>query len=118
MLDAAIVVDPTLDRDDEAWGHEHDHRQSPHGDSASSLTPLEEHDRGRDRDDQDLCNIIRRRDAHSRIENCRQESKRLELEQCEERDYDYYGPYYDQPHRQHSPKGGCNAGGVKAFPMT
>jgi hypothetical protein len=26
MLDATIVVDPILDRDDEAWGHEHDHR--------------------------------------------------------------------------------------------
>jgi hypothetical protein len=33
----------------------------------------------------------------------------------EERDYDYYGPYYDQPHLQHSPEGGHNAGGVKAF---
>jgi hypothetical protein len=26
MLDAAIVVDPTLDHDDKAWGHELDHR--------------------------------------------------------------------------------------------
>jgi hypothetical protein len=25
MLDTAIVVDPALDREDEAWGHEHDH---------------------------------------------------------------------------------------------
>jgi hypothetical protein len=46
MLDAATVVDPVLDRDDKAWGHEPDHRQSPHGDSASSLTTLEEHSRG------------------------------------------------------------------------
>jgi hypothetical protein len=44
MLDAATVVDPTLDRDDEAQGHEHDHRQSPHVNSASSLTPPEECD--------------------------------------------------------------------------
>jgi hypothetical protein len=42
MLDAAIIVDLVLDRDDEAWGHEPDHRQSLRGDSASSLTPLEE----------------------------------------------------------------------------
>jgi hypothetical protein len=33
----------------------------------------------------------------------------------EERDYDYYGPYYDQPHQQRSPEGGCNIRGVKAF---
>jgi hypothetical protein len=26
MLDAAIVVDPALDRNDEAWGHELEHR--------------------------------------------------------------------------------------------
>jgi hypothetical protein len=44
-LDATIVVDLTLDCDDEARGHEPDHRQSPHGDSASSLTPPEEHGR-------------------------------------------------------------------------
>jgi hypothetical protein len=25
------------------------------------------------------------------------------------------GPFYDQPHRHHSPEGGCNPGGVKAF---
>jgi hypothetical protein len=30
MLDAAIVVDPALQREDEARGHEHDHRQSPY----------------------------------------------------------------------------------------
>jgi hypothetical protein len=39
MLDVATVVDLALDRDDEARGHEIDHRQSPRGDSASSLTP-------------------------------------------------------------------------------
>jgi hypothetical protein len=42
MLDTATVVDMALDRDDEAWGHELDHRQSPHRDSTSSLTPPEE----------------------------------------------------------------------------
>jgi hypothetical protein len=44
MLDIATVVDPTLDCDDEARGSEFDHRQSPCGDSASSLSALEEHD--------------------------------------------------------------------------
>jgi hypothetical protein len=39
MLDVATVVDPTLDRDDEARGHEFDHWQSLDRDSASSLTP-------------------------------------------------------------------------------
>jgi hypothetical protein len=42
MLDTTTVVDPTLDRDDKARGHEPDHRQSPHGDSTSSLTPPDE----------------------------------------------------------------------------
>jgi hypothetical protein len=41
MLDVSTVVDPTLDHDDEARGHEPDHRQSQHGDSASNLTPPE-----------------------------------------------------------------------------
>jgi hypothetical protein len=45
MLDVATVVDPPLDRDDEAQGHELDHWMSPRGDSANSLTPLEEHNR-------------------------------------------------------------------------
>jgi hypothetical protein len=39
----------------------------------------------------------------------------MEQDQRDERDYDYYGPYYDQPHRQRSPEGGHNPGGVKAF---
>jgi hypothetical protein len=41
MLDAATVVDTTLDYDDEAQDHELDHRQCPRGDSTSSLTPPE-----------------------------------------------------------------------------
>jgi hypothetical protein len=71
------MVDPALDRDDEARGHELDHWQSPHWDSASSLTPQEEHGRRRDQDDRDLCDIIRRRDARDRIENRHQEHERL-----------------------------------------
>jgi hypothetical protein len=42
MLDAATVVDPALNHDDKAWGHELDHWQSSHWDSTSSLTPPEE----------------------------------------------------------------------------
>jgi hypothetical protein len=78
MLDAAIVVDPTLNRDDEAWGHDRDHWKSPHGDSTSSLTPPEERDRRRDWDDPDLRDIIHGRDACGRIENQCQEHERLE----------------------------------------
>jgi hypothetical protein len=115
MLDAASVVDPTLNHDDEAWGHDHDHRQSLYGDSASSLTPPEECSRRWDRDDRDLRDVIHSRDARDQIENWCQERERLEQEQREERYYDYYGPYYDQPHWQRSPEGGHNAGGVNAF---
>jgi hypothetical protein len=39
MLDAATVVDPTLERRDEARGQDPDRRQIPRGDSASNLTP-------------------------------------------------------------------------------
>jgi hypothetical protein len=38
-----------------------------------------------------------------------------ETEQRDERDYDYYGPYYDQPHMQHSPDEGDVPGGVKTY---
>jgi hypothetical protein len=118
MLDAATVVDTTLDRDDEAWGHKPDNRQSPHGDSASCLTPPEERGRRRDQDDRDLHDVIRGRDAHGRIENRRQEYERLEQEQREERYYDYNGPYYNQPHQQCSPKGGAVQKEARLFPMT
>jgi hypothetical protein len=42
------------------------------------------------------------------------EQEHVEQDQYDERDYDYYGPFYDQPHRQCSPEGGQNLGGVKA----
>jgi hypothetical protein len=73
MLDAATRVDPTLDHEDEARGHELDLWQSPNRDSESSLTPLEEHGRRRDRDDRDLRDVIRGRDARSQIKNRCQE---------------------------------------------
>jgi hypothetical protein len=62
-----------------------------------------------------LHDVICDRDARGRIKNRCQEHESLELEQREEKDYDYYGPYYDQPHRHHSPEGGHTAGGVNAF---
>jgi hypothetical protein len=61
MLDAAIMVDPTRDRGDRGWGQDPDHRQSPRGDSANNITPLEE--RGQDRDNRDLRDVIHNRDA-------------------------------------------------------
>jgi hypothetical protein len=51
MLDAAALVDPALDHDDKAQGHELDHRQSSRGYSASSLTPPKECSRRHDQDD-------------------------------------------------------------------
>jgi hypothetical protein len=44
-MDAATVVDPALNRDDEARGHDHDHWQSLQADLTSNLTPPEEHGR-------------------------------------------------------------------------
>jgi hypothetical protein len=73
MLDIATVVDPVLDRDDRVRGQEPDHRQSPHKDLTSTLTPLEERSRRHDRDDPDLCYIIDDTDAHGRIKNQCQE---------------------------------------------
>jgi hypothetical protein len=46
MLDAAIVVHPILERGDGVRGQDLDHRQSPCGDSTSSLTHPEQHYRG------------------------------------------------------------------------
>jgi hypothetical protein len=80
MLDAATVVDPVLDRDDKVWGHELDHQQSPCGDSASNLTPPEEHDQRRDPDDRDLRDVIHGRDVHGRINNRRHDCERVEQE--------------------------------------
>jgi squalene cyclase len=78
MLDVATVVDPALNHDDEAWGHDRDNRQSPHGDSIRNLTPPEERDQSRDRDDRDLHDIIYESDACGRIKNRRQEREHLE----------------------------------------
>jgi hypothetical protein len=111
MLDVATVVDPVPERDD-GRGQDTDHRHSSSGDSASSLTPPEERGQRRDRD---LHDIIHNRDARDRIENWRQEWDCAKQERRDEGDYDFRGPFYDQPHRQRSPEGGRN--GVKAFSL-
>jgi hypothetical protein len=53
--------------------------------------------------------------ARGRIENRHQNRECDEQEQRDERDYDYYGPYYDQPHRQCSPEEGHIPGCVMAY---
>jgi hypothetical protein len=115
ILDAATMVDPTHERRDGGWGQDPEHRQIPCRDSASSLTPLEERGRERDWDNRDLCDIIRNRDALDRIKNWRQEQDHAEQKRHHERDYDCDDPIYNEPHRQCSPEGGHNEGGVKAF---
>jgi hypothetical protein len=45
-----------------------------------------------------LHDIIHGRDAHDQIKNRRQEREHIEQERRDEKDYDYYGPFYDQPH--------------------
>jgi hypothetical protein len=71
MLDTATMVDSALDLGDRWQGQDPDHHQSPCEDSASSITPPEEHDRERYRDDRDLCNVICNSDACDQIENSR-----------------------------------------------
>jgi hypothetical protein len=110
-----VMLDAIHDQKDEDHGCENDHWHSPHGDSANSITPPEEHGRGHGRDNLDLCDVICGRDARGRIEKRRLEREREEQKQGDERDYDYYGPYYDQPYRQPSPEGGHIPGGVKAY---
>jgi hypothetical protein len=96
MLDTTTMVDVTLDHRDRRQGQDPDHCQSSREDSGSSITPPSDHDR--DRDEGDLRDIIRNRDARDWIENRCQERDHIECEQHIERDYDYYGPYYDHPH--------------------
>jgi hypothetical protein len=111
MLDATMVADPTHNQEDGDRGHDDDHRRSPWGDSSSSITPPE----GHGEDNRDLCDIIRGRDACGRVERRHRDRVCDELEQHDERDRDYYGPYYDHPHRQRSPEGGHIPGGINAY---
>jgi hypothetical protein len=71
MLDVATMVDPILHHRDRRWGQDPDHWQSLHGDSSSTITPLMESDQGRD--DGELHNVIRNRDACNQIESWRQQ---------------------------------------------
>jgi hypothetical protein len=63
----------------------------------------------------DLRDVICNRDAHNRIENRHQERDRAKHECRNEREYDFYVPYYDQPTRHRALNGGCNEGGIKAL---
>jgi hypothetical protein len=71
VLDAATITDPTLHLGDGRWGQDPYHRQSPCGDSASSISPPGERDQGQG--EEDLRDVIHNRDASDRIENCHQE---------------------------------------------
>jgi hypothetical protein len=65
-------------------------------------------------DNCDLCDVIRSRDARDRIENRRHNREREGQEKHDERHYDYYVPYYDQPHWEQSAEVGHILGGIKA----
>jgi hypothetical protein len=71
MLDIATVADPVYYQEDRDRGHDDDHQESHHGDSASSITPPEEHDQGCNRDNHDLRDVICGRDARDQVENRR-----------------------------------------------
>jgi hypothetical protein len=92
MLNTATMVDPVHDQEDGDRGHKLDHQQCPREDSANNNTPLEEHGRGHGSDNHDLRNVICGRDACGQIKKQHQEREHIEQEQCDERDYDYYGP--------------------------
>jgi hypothetical protein len=115
MLDAATVADTVCEQENRDRGYNDDHRESPRGDSGNSITPLEEHGQRCNKDSCDLRDVIRGRDARGRIENRRQNREREGQEQREEREYDYYGPYYDRPHWERSPEVGHILEGVRAY---
>jgi hypothetical protein len=52
---------------------------------------------------------------HGRIRSHQQDRDRVEQERCNERYYDMYRPYYDQPTRHHSPTRTRDLGGIKPF---
>jgi hypothetical protein len=114
MLNVATMTDSALNPGARRRGQDPDHRQSPHGDSARSLScSLDE--RGQGQGVGDARDIIHSRDAGDRIENHRRDREHAERKCCNERYYDFYGPYYDQPTRCRSPARGHNKGGIKAF---
>jgi hypothetical protein len=76
MLDAAIVADAVCDQENRDRGFDDDQQESPRGDSASSITPLEEHGQRHNRDNRDLWDVIRGRDACCRIKNWRRNRER------------------------------------------
>jgi hypothetical protein len=114
MPDAATMMEPALHPGGQRRGQDPDHRQSPRGDSSSSISLSSRgHDLGQGGGD--LQDILCTKDAHDRIKNHREERDRADRKRHNERDYDFHGPYYDQPARRHSPTRRCNAGGIKPF---
>jgi hypothetical protein len=98
MFDVPTVVETISIQEDSDRGHDDDHQESLHGDLASSISPPEVCSQGCNRDNCNLCDVICGRDARDRIENRHQNWEHEEQEKRDERDYDYYGPYYDPPH--------------------
>jgi hypothetical protein len=94
MLNAAIMTDPTLGQGDRRRDQDPDHRQSPHGGSASRLS-LTLNERGQGQGDR--WDVIHNRDAHDQTDNRHQERDQLDRECHDERDRDFYCPYYDHP---------------------
>jgi hypothetical protein len=79
MLDVATMMDRTLNPGARRRGQDPDHRQSPSGDSANSLScSLDERAQGQGAGDTQ--DIIHSRDAHDRIENCHRDRERAECE--------------------------------------
>jgi hypothetical protein len=119
LLDAATIPDPALAQEPGRRGQEADHRRrlrspSQRKDSASSSSSSGRR-RGQSCDEGDLCDVIRTKDMHVRIESRRQDRDRVEQERRNERDYDMYDPYYDQPTGHRSPARTRNSGGIKPF---
>jgi hypothetical protein len=114
MLDTTTVANLVHDQEYEDQVHEDGHRHSPRGDLASSITPPEERSQGHGRDNRNLRDVIRSRYARDRIET-NAEIGSVMSRSSTMRGTDYYGSYYDQPHRQRSLEGGHVPGGIKAY---
>jgi hypothetical protein len=80
-LVAAMVADPVYDREDGDRGHDGDHQESLHGDSASSVTPQAEQGRVLNRDNHNQHDVIHATDAHGRIKSQHRNREREEEEQ-------------------------------------
>jgi hypothetical protein len=91
MLDAATMMDPTLNLGVGRRGQDPNHHQSPRGDSASSVSTYGLR-HGQGKGEEDLRDILCTKDACSQIENRHQDRDCIESERCNERDYDFHSP--------------------------